>query len=579
MKTSHTFILSFNKESYYVELSANSAFYAFVGDRFYERFDQFIHKQDLPELEKKVRDDDREPFPMRLIDGSGREIWCMARILGTTDEQCTLEINKFTDIIDLVALFQNNLQKCTYILEMYGDYYFNYDVNADRIGIYAVYKNLQEILNISSKEFEDRLLQDADLELQIRISSFMMTMRSGNGFNALIVKDNLISEHAKSQRILIKGASYETEDNRIYGCGYIHIIVDGEKNFDARLPEIDYLTGVLNKEEITKKAINKINTLKIPNTTIAIVDVDHFKAINDNYGHQKGDEVLKKVAKIIENEAGENSLTGRIGGDEFLVIFSDVNDMEKNREYLRGMKNAIHMEFPSLGQLPNITLSIGCASYPKDADNYTDLVTLADYALYLAKSKGKDRYVIYDDQKHDSLAEIQENGKKEGINLGRRDMSVSKAVCAIYDKLLYSNNYELSKLIEETLDYMNFDRIVVYAGKEMHIVGIAGDMAPGFDILQKNAQYLTNESYLEKFNDQGILIINNISFLENRIREVYEVLVSQRTLSAMQFRYADKKGNEFILSVESTNKITAWNQENLKYYRLIVKAISMYELI
>ena len=582
MKMNQSYILKFKRGTYDIAYSANSAFYAFMGDRFYYPFDQIANKDDLKILEEQMENNDMGLFPLRLIDTAGNSHWCVVQIIELTEEDCTVEIQRFEDIKHLFNFYEINLLMITYILEIYGDTYFEYDARNDGIKIITAHKSLQLTQEISREEFERRLLKNADAEMQIKISTFMMTMSSGSGYNSIIVNSgNILEDSEKDSSILVKVASYTLDDGNIKACGYIHEIIDGEKGYAMKLPEIDYLTGVLNKAEITKLAINKINTKKIPNTTIAILDVDHFKAVNDTFGHQKGDEVLKKVAQIIEREAGPNSLTGRIGGDEFLVIFSEIDNMEKNREYLRGMKNAIHMEYPPTGAGPQVSLSIGCASYPKDADNYNDILTLADYALYLAKSKGKDRYIIYDAQKHDSLAEIQETNKKDVTATGysRGDMTASNAVCTVYDRLLNSSNYELQKLLDDICGYMRFDRVVLYAGAEHQIMGIAGDKEPGFEILQENADYLSNEAYLAKFSDRGVLVLNNISFFANRIPEVYEKFEKQKTLSAMQFHMKDKNGTEFILSIEATQKLVAWNQENMKYYRLIANAISLYELM
>lgn len=88
-----------------------------------------------------------------------------------------------------------------------------------------------------------------------------------------------------------------------------------------RKNEVDSLTGLITKADITQIAIDLINVQKVKGITLAIVDIDYFKKVNDTYGHMCGDKVLLKVAGIMEKEVGERGIVGRIGGDEFLIIF------------------------------------------------------------------------------------------------------------------------------------------------------------------------------------------------------------------------------------------------------------------
>ncbi|MCR4901311.1 MAG: GGDEF domain-containing protein [Butyrivibrio sp.] len=577
MELNQPYILKFIRETYEIDYSANYAFYAFVGDRRYYKFNQLVHPDDMDKLNYALDNNLKEYFPLRLIDSKNESQWCVCSIVELTDVYCILEVRTFKEVRNVIDYYKRYFTMGLYILEGYGDYYFEYSSETSLVNIFVIHKAIQKYMIISLKELENQLIKNTDSEEQIRINTFLLGLTGGKGFFALVNKNNFIDTKPSGKSILIKGASYDI-DGVIKSCGYIHLIDENEKEISTALPETDYLTGVLNKAEITNIALNRINTRKIPNTTIAIIDVDHFKKVNDTFGHPKGDEVLKTVASIIEKEAGPGSITGRIGGDEFMVIFDGLENMEKSREYLRGMKNRIHLAFPGNNCEPYVTLSIGCATYPKDADNYEDILTLADYSLYLAKSKGKDRYIIYDVLKHDSLKEIQESNNGNLTNNDRYEMTPGNAVCTIYDRVLNSDTYEIQKLLEDILVYFKFNRVIVYAGEDKQIVGAAGNLKPGFDVLQKHSGYLNNPKYIDRFSDKGDLIINNITYFENRIPEAYEMFIGQNTASIMQFRSKDKQGTEFILSIEAVGKIFVWNQENIRYYRLLANAIGMYRL-
>ena len=127
--------------------------------------------------------------------------------------------------------------------------------------------------------------------------------------------------------------------------------------------------------------------------SILMVDMDHFKAINDTYGHDKGDTVLRKIAQILKSACREEDIVARYGGEEFVILLP-----ETDVEGTRAVAQRIHDEVRKLYILPDrsITLSIGVASYP--AANVNDVMSLikcADQALYSAKKAGRNKTVYY----------------------------------------------------------------------------------------------------------------------------------------------------------------------------------------
>lgn len=125
--------------------------------------------------------------------------------------------------------------------------------------------------------------------------------------------------------------------------------------------------------------------------SVGVMDIDYFKKVNDTYGHDVGDNVLKQVAKILKDSARETDFVARFGGEEFLVVFPDTlhNGAFVASEKIRlSIENAI---FPEVGK---ITLSIGVSTVRFDDANDSLVIKKADQALYQAKSEGRNR-VIY----------------------------------------------------------------------------------------------------------------------------------------------------------------------------------------
>lgn len=153
----------------------------------------------------------------------------------------------------------------------------------------------------------------------------------------------------------------------------------------------DELTGLHNYRFLTqiyKREISRANRYGLP-LTVLLVDVDHFKRINDSYGHEKGNDVLKRIAEIIMESVREADIPARYGGEEFVIILpeTDQKDGYQVAERIR-QKVAGH-----IFHFGGVTVSVGLASYNKTAPYQDDLLSRADTAMYSAKKNGRNRVV------------------------------------------------------------------------------------------------------------------------------------------------------------------------------------------
>jgi len=166
-----------------------------------------------------------------------------------------------------------------------------------------------------------------------------------------------------------------------------------------RISITDALTGFLNRRYFHERLVEEIERSKRHATTLslAIMDLDDFKLLNDTYGHQAGDEALKAVARCVHGSIRTIDVVARYGGEEFTLILPQTSKSEAQRIAQRICDEvaAMTISHPQLEGYEQLTISIGLAAYPDDANTPEGLVRCADTALYTAKDRGKNRVTAY----------------------------------------------------------------------------------------------------------------------------------------------------------------------------------------
>ena len=156
-----------------------------------------------------------------------------------------------------------------------------------------------------------------------------------------------------------------------------------------KLSETDYLTGLSNRRHFVSEFHDRLG--RPGDVSVMVFDIDDFKLINDTYGHQVGDHVIKIVAETIKGSVGSEQLLGRIGGEEFALVMNNQDEL-RIKELSHSICDLIrNLDFD--GQEPHkVTLSLGCAYYPNSSADIQ--LSDADHLMYQAKEQGKDRAVV-----------------------------------------------------------------------------------------------------------------------------------------------------------------------------------------
>jgi diguanylate cyclase (GGDEF)-like protein len=156
----------------------------------------------------------------------------------------------------------------------------------------------------------------------------------------------------------------------------------------------DELTGLLNRRAINAAGERQIRfaaRMKLP-LTVAFVDIDHFKRINDTLGHAGGDVAVARVAALLQHTCRNVDLVGRYGGDEFCIIFPGLDTAAASAVGERLVQAVRHEKLPGIGR---VTISVGLAVLTvPEALAWNELLRRADSALYLAKQQGRDCFIV-----------------------------------------------------------------------------------------------------------------------------------------------------------------------------------------
>ncbi len=152
----------------------------------------------------------------------------------------------------------------------------------------------------------------------------------------------------------------------------------------------DPLTGLPNRRALAAALSDAIERSAEVTPAVAIVDIDHFKMVNDIHGHDEGDRVLTELANALRSQFAARGMAARIGGEEFVILMPEtpLNQAELQCHYLRESVSMLPVGLP-------ITLSIGLAAH-RSGDTPQDTLRRADAALYQAKHQGRDRVVVAD---------------------------------------------------------------------------------------------------------------------------------------------------------------------------------------
>lgn len=212
----------------------------------------------------------------------------------------------------------------------------------------------------------------------------------------------------------------------VIATGALMLIKERSEQRHRIASETDMLTGVANRRAFVQHTEHALKDAR-EGAVLAVIDLDHFKSINDQFGHQAGDRALVEFARTVRSRLPNDVLFGRIGGEEFAVFIPEREERSAVAllDRLRGGVEEARIE--SQGRALNLTVSIGGATVDKAGLNFDNLVAAADCALYAAKEDGRNRVIMFTPSMR-LLKVLEQDGEKR---IGLAEQRVSRRVTRV----------------------------------------------------------------------------------------------------------------------------------------------------
>ena len=286
----------------------------------------------------------------------------------------------------------------------------------------------------------------------------------------------------------------------------------------------DMLTGLRNHGHFQQFLAKQMNDAKQRNGSLSLIilDLDFFKSVNDDFGHQMGDEVLKHVGVLVREELGSEDYAARYGGEEFVIVMPNAvarDGMalaEKLRFRVKGVANEIGIPERYVGA------SFGVADFPECAIDAESLISAADSALLFSKRKGRDRVAYFRDLSDTELNDSDMDNLRD--RLGGASL---KTISALAEAVDASDEYtapeaarlvEISKDLARTLGWDQGRSETLALAAKLHDIGKIG--VPG-TILRKNAELTEEEIAKVRMHPQiGQSLVSEIKYIQELISAI-----------------------------------------------------------
>ncbi len=345
--------------------------------------------------------------------------------------------------------------------------------------------------------------------------------------------------------------------------------------------ERDPLTRLLNKGS-TQAAISRQLSEATPDSLSAllVMDLDNFKAVNDNFGHLYGDAVLTNVAQELKRFFRSHDVIGRIGGDEFVIFLQNLPGRETIENRCIQLVESLHELLEKTVPGHQVSCSLGVALCPGHGTSYNDLFRHADEALYSSKKKGKNTYSIYD-----PTMPLQKSSSDHALTRIDSDEQPGMAN-ASFVRYVFRRLYESSDIpetIREILAYvgsqLGVSRVYIFENDDDDrtcsntFEWCAEGISPEIHNLQ-NVDYEADiAGWTDLFNEQGVFYCPDILQLQPHFRAILE---PQGIKSMLQCSLLDKNRFRGYIGFDDCEIHRLWTREQTDLLQFLAEVLSLF---
>ncbi len=548
-----------------VAAKASEFYYEFVGENSFRPVSELVLPEDGELLREAVEADPFRPLELFTVlsnlKDSTRNVYLRLEQSEQTENGIPLYQITISDIHDLEGRnlrLEHSILKYRHFMTLQDVYFFEYLIDRDSITVYKyvnerAMNRFEGSLNILIGNVEQAHDGSDIARLKDQLRTFCAHLRNGEDFFEM----EFIRGQEDREIWKVKGA--RIPKNRDMVAGIISPDRNREKEAYYLTPAArDAGTGLLNKRAWTEYTIEQLNRKDHSTRWLVIIDIDDFKHINDTYGHIFGDQVIRRVAEIMQMLVGQRGVIGRFGGDEYVILLEKV----ATREQLKILLKTIAKEFAlAFDPKIHVTASIGVSEYPVDGAEYEELMRKADKALYLAKEKGKNRHIIYEERLHGKLEsdDMQNMAMAYAVSKEKKREAVTEMITGIciFGVQSVVNNPEKLQQIRSLFD---LDGITIFSERGEKLVCRSGnymaeapDGRPGFE----------DKKYLALFGEDDIFVESNMVKLRSQNPAAYAVTQKQEIGAALQC-LSRKEGIPYVMvNYEVFNRNRKWSDEDV----------------
>lgn len=557
----------------------------FIGQGNQDMFASFVtylHPEDKDRFrgafeEMKAKSMPRNVVMVRLIDSDNNYCWAVITLSYNPlapDGEEIFDLHIIDPEDDTNKRLEESLDEYSAYLDLMNGILFSYEMATGQMSIFM--RNGGQQLNLFSgsldKWKEQMLGGKLDKEYEAAFSGLCRDLEMKRASFSCRIRTSSFSNSDKMEECIFKAQLISGHDGeKILGC------ITSIKSQAAEQANLEYVrdTGipVLNKKSITDYA-RRAMSAGDNKVCLVILDLDNFKTVNDTLGHMVGDEVLLRSAEIIKASLGDLGILGRIGGDEMMIVFPQVESETELRNTLRTIRTNIEWEYKDKWEDVKVTCSMGAAVYPDNGSSYDDIFSLADKMLYIAKSKGKNRYVIFVPEIHGAI--LNPDQKTTGDILQQVQGDRSGVMQQLVEQFLVRRVMTFEQMVTSVGRCFNLDEIVMVSGERFANSSVNIWNRERYSSGISDSVYSSPDpSFLDSFEEDNTLVIHAISSLESKSAALYNKLKGNGVESVFFYKFSKASKYSGYMIFAKASRRQMWSEEDKVLLGLVGKIVEM----